>query len=381
MRERAKTNAQAARAGVAAPGYTAPRMNSNPARREALQQFVVRELGDDASPPAAASADASFRSYWRVHAGERSLIVMDAPPDKENLAPWLEIDARLRAAGLNAPRVLAVDRTQGFVLMSDLGVRTYLPELDAASADALYADAFDALLCMQTTVATQSLPVYDHALLVAELERMPEWFLARHLGFTPSCDEWDVIEAAFTRIVHCAQEQPQCFVHRDYHSRNLMIVPGSNPGIIAPGLLSPGIIGPALLSPGIIDFQDAVIGPITYDLVSLLRDCYIEWPEEKVDGWVERYRQRLVAAGMTIADATQFRRWFDLIGLQRHLKVLGNFSRLWYRDGKAQYLADMPLTLKYVLTVVDHHAEFAELAALLRRAIGARDIRMPAIAS
>ena len=336
-------------------------MNSNPARRDALQRFVVRELGAAASSPAPASADASFRSYWRVHAGERSLIVMDAPPDKENLAPWLDVDARLRAAGLNAPQVFAIDRMQGFVLMSDLGVRTYLPELDAVNADALYADAFAALLRMQTAVDSQGLPVYDRALLIAELERMPEWFLTRHLGFTPSCDEWDIIEAAFTRIVHSALEQPQCFVHRDYHSRNLMIVPGNNPGII--------------------DFQDAVIGPITYDLVSLLRDCYIEWPAAKVDAWVEHYRQRLVSTGVTTADGTQFRRWFDLIGLQRHLKVLGNFSRLWYRDGKAQYLADLPLTLKYVLAVVDHYAEFAELAALLRRAIGTRDIRMPAIAS
>ena len=346
-------------------------MNSNSARRDALQRFVVGELGGDASAPIAASADASFRSYWRVHAGERSLIVMDAPPGKENLAPWLDVDARLRVAGLNAPQVVAVDHAQGFVLMSDLGVRTYLPELDAASADPLYADAFAALLRMQTAVDTQNLPVYDRALLIAELERMPEWFLQRHLGFNPSCDEWDIIEAAFTRIVHSALEQPQCFVHRDYHSRNLMIVPTNGPGIIAPGLLSPGII----------DFQDALIGPITYDLVSLLRDCYIEWPASNVNAWVEHYRQRLIATGMMSVDTAHFRRWFDLIGLQRHLKVLGNFTRLWYRDGKAQYLADLPLTLKYVFGVMDRHAEFCELAALLRRAIGTRDIRVPAIAS
>ncbi len=354
-------NERLQRAGFRTPGYTAPRMNSNPTRRDALLQFVAHELGAGAEAPVVASADASFRSYWRVKAGERSLIVMDAPPDKENLAAWLDVDARLCAAGLNAPQVQAVDRTLGFVLMSDLGVRTYLPELDAVSADTLYADAFDALLRMQTAVDCQGLPVYDRPLLIAELERMPEWFLTRHLGFTPSCDEWDIIEAAFTRIVRSALEQPQCFVHRDYHSRNLMIVPGDNPGII--------------------DFQDAVIGPITYDLVSLLRDCYIEWPATNVDSWVEHYRQRLIAAGVTIADAVQFRRWFDLIGLQRHLKVLGNFSRLWYRDGKVQYLADLPLTLKYVFAVLDRHAEFNELAALLRRAIGARDIRVPAIAS
>jgi N-acetylmuramate 1-kinase len=348
------------RAGIGVAGYTARRMNPNPARYAALQRFVISELGASASPPAPASADASFRSYWRVRAGERSLIVMDAPPDKENLAAWLDVDARLRAAGLNAPEVLAVDHILGFVMLADLGVRTYLPELDAVSVDALYADAFDALLRMQTAVDPVGLPVYDRALLIAELERMPEWFLKRHLGFTPSCDEWDIIEAAFTRIVHSALEQPQHFVHRDYHSRNLMIVPGNNPGII--------------------DFQDAVTGPITYDLVSLLRDCYIEWPSTEVDSWVEHYRQRLVTAGVTQADSAQFRRWFDLIGLQRHLKILGNFCRLWYRDGKSQYLADLPLTLKYVLAAADRHAEFAELAALLRRAIGVRDIRMPALA-
>jgi aminoglycoside/choline kinase family phosphotransferase len=351
----------AARAGIGAAGYTAPRMNSNPSRRADLHRFVVDELGPNASSPIVASADASFRCYWRVRVGERSLIVMDAPPDKENLAPWLDVDARLRAAGLNAPEVLAVDQNLGFVLLADLGVRTYLPELDAVSADALYGDAFDALLRMQTQVDARGLPVYDRSLLIAELERMPEWFLKRHLGFTPSCDEWDIIEAAFTRIVHSSLEQPQHFVHRDYHSRNLMIVPGNNPGII--------------------DFQDAVLGPISYDLVSLLRDCYIEWPATNVDSWVEHYRQRLVAAGVTLADSAQFRRWFDLTGLQRHLKVLGNFCRLWYRDGKAQYLTDLPLTLKYVLAVVDRHAEFAELAALLRRAIAARDIRVPAPAS
>jgi aminoglycoside/choline kinase family phosphotransferase len=333
-------------------------MNWNSTRQDALHRFVVSELGPGASSPVVASADASFRSYWRVQIGERSLIVMDAPPDKENLAAWLDVDARLRAAELNAPEVLAVDRDQGFVLLSDLGVRTYLPELDAISVDALYTDAFDALLRMQTAVDPQGLPAYDRALLIAELERMPEWFLKRHLGFNPSCDEWDVIEAAFTRIVHSALEQPQHFVHRDYHSRNLMIVPGANPGII--------------------DFQDAVRGPITYDLVSLLRDCYIQWPATQVDGWVEHYRQRLVAAGVTLADSAQFRRWFDLMGLQRHLKVLGNFCRLWYRDGKAQYLADLPLTLHYVLAAADQHTEFAELAQLLRRAIDARDVRMPA---
>jgi len=337
-------------------------MHSATDRSEALRRFVAATLGDNAFALAPASADASFRSYWRVRAGVHSWIAMDAPPDKENLAPWLDIDQRLRTAGVNAPEVLAADRAQGFLLLADLGTRTYLPELnktgvDASRVDKLYADAFDALLCMQTRVDTHGLPDYNRTRLIAEMQLLPEWFLKRHLGFTPSCQAWDIIEAAFTRLTHAAQEQPQRFVHRDYHSRNLMIVPANNPGII--------------------DFQDAVIGPITYDLVSLLRDCYIEWPVARVDEWVERYRQRLVAAGVTDTDSAQFSRWFDLMGLQRHLKVLGIFCRLWYRDGKAEYLADLPLTLRYALGVAQAYAEFADLAVLLKRAVAGRDITRP----
>jgi aminoglycoside/choline kinase family phosphotransferase len=334
--------------------------------------FAQRHLHSRALDVAPVSADASFRSYWRVRAGAESWIVMDAPPDKENLAPWLDIDHRLRAAGLNAPEVLAEDLERGFLLLADLGTRTYLPELNDASVDAprvdkLYADALEALLRMQTSVDTHDLPTYDRARLIAEMELLPEWFLTRHLGFTPSCEEKDVIEAAFTRLTHAALEQPQHFVHRDYHSRNLMIVADHNPGILAPGLLSPGII----------DFQDAVIGPITYDLVSLLRDCYIEWPSARVDDWVEHYRKRLVATGVTDADTAQFRRWFDLMGLQRHLKVLGIFCRLWYRDGKAGYLADLPLVLRYALSVVQAYPEFADFASLIEHAVAGRDITRP----
>lgn len=319
--------------------------------------FAQRHLHSRALDLAPASADASFRSYWRVRAGAESWIVMDAPPDKETLAPWLDIDQRLRAAGVNAPEVLAEDRDQGFLLLADLGIRTYLPELNEASVSALYADAFDALLRMQTGVNAHGLSTYDRARLVAEMELLPEWFLKRHLGFTPSCEEWDIIEAAFTRLVHSAIEQPQSFVHRDYHSRNLMVTSQNNPGVI--------------------DFQDAVIGPISYDLVSLLRDCYIEWPGARVDDWVEHYRKRLVATGVTDADAAQFRRWFDLVGLQRHLKVLGIFCRLWYRDGKAGYLADLPLTLRYALRVARAYPEFTDFAALLERAVAGRNITRP----
>ncbi|MGA9341990.1 MAG: phosphotransferase, partial [Rhodanobacteraceae bacterium] len=234
--------------------------------------------------------------------------------------------------------------------------RTYLPELDSDTADALYGDALDAMLRMQTGVDTRGLPDYDRARFVAELELLPQWFLTRHLDLAPSCEGWDVIEAAFTFLLHAALEQPRAFVHRDYHSRNLLIVDHANPGII--------------------DIQDAVVGPITYDLASLLRDCYISWDSERVDGWLEGYRRRLVDVDLieSAADRHQFRRWFDLMGLQRHLKVLGIFSRLWYRDGKRAYLDDLPRVWHYVQSVSARYPELADFIALLRRAVASRDL-------
>lgn len=291
---------------------------------------------------------------------------MDAPPAKEDLTSWLDIDARLRMAGLHAPEILAVDKTLGFVLMEDLGARTYLPELAHESVDALYADAFDALLRMQTKVDVAGLPDYDRQRLITEMELLPEWFLKRHLGCTISCEEWDIIEAAFTFLAHAAEEQPRAFVHRDFHSRNLMIVDHSAAGD-ADGML---------VNPGIIDFQDAVVGPVTYDLVSLLRDCYIEWDAERVEGWIVGYRLRLQATHLLGPEvsAAQFSRWFDLIGLQRHIKVLGIFCRLWYRDGKRQYLNDLALCWRYAIAVARRYPELHAFAGLLERALGERDI-------
>jgi aminoglycoside/choline kinase family phosphotransferase len=260
--------------------------------------------------------------------------------------------------------------------MEDLGTRTYLPELNATTADALYGDALDALLTMQTRVPAHGLPVFDEAFLMMELEIMPTWFLERHLGVTPDCGEWDVIEPAFRCLIDNARQQPQVFMHRDFHSRNLMVA-GNSERETGNGLGNPGTIAPGLLSPGIIDFQGAVLGPIAYDLASLLRDCYIAWPIERVDAWVEQYRQRLVKAGAVHVDGAHFRRWFDLIGLQRHIKVLGLFCRLNYRDGKAAYLNDLPLTLDYVLGVARFYPELAAFAALIERSIGKRDITQP----
>ncbi len=379
-------------------------MNTDPHRADARRRFIESALSVSAPPIEPASADASFRSYWRVTLADGSTrIVMDAPPDRENIAPWLDIGARLHGAGLHVPEVQAVDREKGFILMEDLGSRTYLPELNEASADALYADALDALLRLQTRVDPSGLPVFDEAFLTMELELMPEWFLRRHLGHEIACEEWDVIELAFMRLIEAARGQPQTFMHRDYHSRNLMVC--GNETNLPAGSLSPSFprtresvfpamkesspdsrvrgneddVGPIRINPGIIDFQGAVIGPITYDLASLLRDCYIEWDAERVEGWLESHRQRLLRAHLldTHTDAARFRRWFDLAGLQRHIKVLGLFCRLCYRDGKAQYLDDLPLVWRYVISVARAYNDLAPLADLLERVLGDRDITRP----
>lgn len=336
-------------------------------RHDQLRAFVAAHLAHDRFTLAPASADASFRSYWRIGAGDETWIAMDAPPDKENIAPWLDVGARLHDAGLHTPQVHAVDAARGFILMEDLGSRTYLPELNAGTADALYGDALDALLTMQTRVSPHGLPPFDEAFLTMELELMPTWFLERHLGYTPSGEERGAIEPAFRLIVESARAQPQVFMHRDFHSRNLMIVEEPEFGIGHPGFGNPGII----------DFQGAVLGPITYDLASLLRDCYIAWPIERVDAWVERYHRRLVGAEATTASGAQFRRWFDLTGLQRHIKVLGLFCRLHYRDGKPAYLNDLPLVLGYVLGVAKLYPELNAFAALIERAVGGRDVTRP----
>ena len=318
--------------------------------------WAQQALNDPEARLDRASADASFRSYWRSFSGGKTWIVMDAPPDKEDIRPWLDIAQRLCRAGLHAPEIRAFDAELGFILMADLGNRLYLPELNEQSVDALYQDAMQAILKMQLHVGCDDLPAYDENRLVTEMELMPEWFLKRHLGYTPECEEWDVIESAFRYLVTSAQMQPQVFVHRDYHSRNLLILEENNPGIL--------------------DFQDAVKGPITYDLVSLLRDCYIAWPEQRIDAWVENYRIECVNAGLANVDAATFKRGFDLMGLQRHLKVLGIFCRLWYRDGKAGYLNDLPLVWKYTRDVGLRYPETAPLIGLLERVMGERDIKL-----
>jgi N-acetylmuramate 1-kinase len=311
-----------------------------------LTRWVFEDLGFAGSRLEPASADASFRRYFRVTRGADSYIVMDAPPDKEGLGPFLKVARMLLRIGLNVPVILAKDARQGFLLMSDLGNRQYLDELGAdGAADRLYADALAALCMMQTADPAQlrDVPPYGRTLLMTEMELMPEWFLRKHLGLQISAAERGMLDGLFETLVQAASAQPAVFVHRDYHSRNLLVTEQHNPGIL--------------------DFQDAVWGPVTYDLVSLLKDCYIAWPASRVRTWALQYREQLLARGFPLgATEAEFLRWFDLVGLQRHIKVLGIFARLNYRDGKSQYLGDLPRVLRYAREAAERYAETAQFA-------------------
>src|SRR5271156_6370495 len=283
--------------------------DASDSRLAKLTQWVMEDLGFADATIAPASADASFRRYFRVTQGEDSYIVMDAPPEKEDSGPFLQVARILGSLDLNVPVILARDMARGFLLLSDLGSRQYLDALPVdGAADRLYADALRSLRTMQTAAAglSQGLPRYDRALLLREMELLPEWFLIRHLGLTLEARERAMLGGLFESLVEAAVAQPACFVHRDYHSRNLLVTLENNPGIL--------------------DFQDAVWGPVTYDLASLLKDCYIAWPPARVQHWVLEYRANLLEAGFKMdVDAGEFMRWFDLVGLQRHIKVLGIF--------------------------------------------------------
>ena len=311
-----------------------------------VTDWVTRELRLSPRLIEPASSDASFRRYFRVFHEGGTHIVMDAPPGREDVRPYLNITVMLETAGVHVPRVYEWDAERGLLLLEDLGTRQYLPALEAGQdVDQLYRDALQALAHIQVRGRGSAfqLPAYDREVLVREMALMPEWFCARHLQLDLNRGQGEMITAAFEFLVAEALGQPQVFVHRDYHSRNLMITRQRNPGII--------------------DFQDALRGPVGYDLVSLLKDCYISWPRPRVEAWVREYRlmmhtQASHSAGINDA---QMLRWFDVIGIQRHLKVLGIFARLWYRDGKCGYLKDLPLTLQYV---VDACASFPQLQAL-----------------
>lgn len=291
-----------------------------------------------------ASADASFRQYFRVNNSRdnKTYIVMDAPPEKENCKPFVHVTTLIRSVDVNAPRIIALDLAQGFLLLDDLGNKPYLDHLDEKTADSLYLDAIDSLIKIQTIDAI--LPVYNAALLQTEMDLFETWYINRHLGIQLNASQKASLNSIFSLLIKNAEEQPQVFVHRDYHSRNLMITDTDNPGVI--------------------DYQDAVIGPITYDLVSLFKDCYIEWPREKVELWLDLYLARLTPTHFI--DKKTLLRWFDLMGVQRHLKVLGIFARLNYRDGKSQYLNDLPLTLKYVTDICHCYEALLPLQELMQ---------------
>ena len=292
-----------------------------------------------------ASEDASFRRYFRVRAGSRTWIAMDAPPPMEDCRPFVSVLGLLRGAGVNAPKMHAADMDQGFLLLDDLGSRRYLDVVDEANADSLYTDALESLLDMQCRIARGQVPSYDECRLRAELDLFPEWFLSRHLRIELDGALALALDEAFETLIGVCRAQPQVFVHRDYHSRNLMHLERRNPGVI--------------------DFQDAVDGPVAYDLVSLLRDVYVRWPEERVAGWVDAYHDRAVARRLFEAGRERFRRWFDLTGVQRHLKIAGIFARLWHRDGKPRYLDDLPLTLTYLAEVSSRYPETDAVARVL----------------
>ncbi len=308
-----------------------------------LQQWLDSLAKNTYSDLQPASADASFRQYFRVtnKQDNKTYIVMDAPPDKENCHSFVLVTDLIRGVGVNAPDIIAIDIQQGFLLLDDLGNDSYLDHLAEDTADGLYIDAIEALIKMQTIDGI--LPAYDENLLQTEMNLFETWYLNHHLGIQLNEKQKTSLDSIFTLLIDNAKKQPQVFVHRDYHSRNLMITNENNPGVI--------------------DYQDAVIGPITYDLVSLFKDCYIEWPREKVEHWLDLYLARLTPIRFIERDTLI--RWFDLMGVQRHLKVLGIFARLYYRDGKSQYLNDLPLTLKYVLETCETYNELQPLKQLL----------------
>jgi len=325
----------------------------------------VEELIGSAVTMEPASSDASFRRYFRVFCpDERTYIAMDAPPEHESVAIFARAAGYLNEAGLNVPVMHSVDESRGFALLSDLGERTYLDVLrrceqedDWRRVDALYGDALASLHRLQTGGLDHpnAFERYTAAKLTAELELFRQWFVPCRTRHELSGDDHALIDRAFDLLVASALEQPRVWVHRDFHSRNLMVTEDDNPGVL--------------------DFQDAVTGPVTYDLASLLRDCYITWPADRVDSWLAGYFERIQRDVLPASvDNDQFRRWFDWMGVQRHVKVLGIFSRLYHRDGKANYLDDLPVVEGYVRGVCDLYDELRPFGALLASMAPEREV-------
>jgi len=316
-------------------------------RQQQLNTWLHSLLPNTTYSLAPASADASFRRYFRVTLADGSTrIVMDAPPQHEDCRPFLHVGKLFEQAGSHVPHVYAQDLEQGFLLLSDLGNTTYLQALSADNATALYGAATDALLKIQLASRDGDLPPYDEALLRRELQLFPDWYIAKHLGVTLSDKQQLKLEAVFQRIIANNLAQPSVYVHRDYHSRNLMLIADNNPGVL--------------------DFQDAVYGPITYDLASLFKDAYIQWEEPEVMDWLIRYWEKARQAGLPVrADFGEFYRDYEMMGVQRHIKVLGIFARLYHRDGKDGYLKDMPLVMDYLRRAAARYIDLKPLLNLL----------------
>ncbi|MES9904139.1 MAG: phosphotransferase [Sedimenticola sp.] len=318
-----------------------------PKRLAELKSWIGDSTGSDDFTIKAASGDASFRRYFRVTRGDGStLIAMDAPPEREDCRPFVAVADTLFGLGLHVPEITAADLQQGFLLLEDLGSTHYLDALDSDNANRLYADALGALAVIQACAPQQGLPPYDEALLQQEMALFPEWLLQRQLGIVLDEGEQEQLQQIFHLLADSALAQPRVFVHRDYHSRNLLLTSSPNPGII--------------------DFQDAVAGPVTYDLVSLLRDCYIRWPAAKVREWAMGYFELALQSGiLRDQHEAEFLGWFDLMGVQRHLKAAGIFARLNIRDSKPGYLADIPRTLGYIVEVAADYPELSFLGSLI----------------
>ena len=322
-------------------------------RLVALNDWISGIDAVSGSPLAPASADASFRRYFRLQKGVKSFIAMDAPPTQEDSVPFVRIAGYLESMQLCAPRIIEADIENGFLLLSDLGNEQYLERLerDGESADALYGDAIDALLTMQRRGGAYqgALPCYDETLLRFELSLFRDWLCGTHLQLAFSDEDESNWQSCCDVLVDNALAQPQVFVHRDFHSRNLMVVDENNPGIL--------------------DFQDAVEGAFTYDLVSLLKDCYIQWPAGKVQQWALDYYVKLSDSLRADISEEQFLRYFELMGVQRQLKAAGIFCRLNHRDGKEGYLKDVPRTLAYIVELGDRYDCLRFLVALIEKRI------------
>ena len=326
-------------------------------RQQQLTAWLAQVLPHDEFSLTTASADASFRRYFRVHLSAkddntRTLIAMDAPPPQENCEPFVRIAALFGEAGMHVPKVLAQDLEQGFLLLSDLGDVTYLSMLNQTSAPALYQDANATLIKLQLASKPDVLPDYDAALLTREMQLFPDWYISKHLNVTLDEKQQAALQQTFEVLNRNILGQGKVYVHRDYHARNLMVCADN---------------------PGVLDFQDAVYGPITYDLVSLLKDAYIGWEEEQIIDWCVRYWQAARKAELPVPDDfSEFYRDFEYMGAQRHIKVLGIFARLYHRDGKDGYLKDMPLVMSYLRKVCERYIELKPMLRLLDSLEGTR---------